>query len=69
VRMLPPSPLTDPDVQISRIRFLTGEFAVRIVDDHSYWVILRHRHSLIERHAILISSAIHVVSLTGLQGS
>src|SRR5271170_129123 len=23
--MLPPSPLTDPDVQISRIRFLTGE--------------------------------------------
>src|SRR5260370_280738 len=24
--MLPPSPLTDPDVQISRIRFLTGEF-------------------------------------------
>ena len=23
--MLPPSPLTDPDVQISRFRFLTGE--------------------------------------------
>jgi len=23
--MLPPSPLTDPDVQISRFRFLAGE--------------------------------------------
>ena len=29
--MLPPSPLTDPDVQISRIRFLTEEVRSRIV--------------------------------------
>src|SRR5258708_24630139 len=34
--MLPPSPLTDPDVQISRIRFLAGELRSGgvAVDDH-----------------------------------
>src|ERR1700759_323488 len=32
--MLPPSPLTDPDVQISRFRFLTGELrSQRCSDD------------------------------------
>ena len=37
--MLPPSPLTDPDVQISRIRFFTGElrFSGIAVNDPGPW--------------------------------
>ena len=31
--MLPPLPLTDPDVQISRFRFFTGELRSRRCSD------------------------------------
>src|SRR5262252_9454985 len=44
-RRLPPSPPTDPDERVSRIRFLTREFADDVMDNH----IGRsaHRHSLL----------------------
>ena len=37
--MLPPSPLADPDVQISRLRFFTEELRSRLCTDGRSWLL------------------------------
>src|SRR5215831_5314423 len=47
--MLPPSPLTDPDVQISRFRFLTGELRSQRCNDDTV------RDSLVKKRSCQFS--------------